>query len=572
LPLAIELAAAQISIMSPEAILARLEMRAPLVVGGARDAPARHQTMHAALTWSYDMLADTEQIVFRRCAVFSSSFSPAALAAIDTLQEQRPDDALGMLASLTEKNLVQVVTDERTETASGSPRFRQLETTRAFALDQLLQHNELAEARHRHAAYFIALAEREAGNLIGPRTGETLDLLDVEYDNFRAVLHWSLECGDIEAGLRLAGALYRFWMMRGHLADARQWLERALPRSDGVAADVRANALNAAGVLAGMQGDHAAADTFFHHSLQLWEQAGNTARVAAAIGNLGLVAQDRGDVERALAYFELAEALYATCGVRRGMAISAGSRARVMRQAGDTVHAVPLFEETLALFREVGDPRGIANALANLGHALITLRHYARALWCFREALELRRSLGDILGVAECLEGFAAVTVNRGRARRAARLLGAAAALHELSGAPTAAADRQQIQALVQRIQRQLSATVFEKEQSAGRSMTPEQAADFALARDGTPQSAADVVVDARRAPVLSGREREVAELVARGLTNQQIAESLNIARRTIETHLEHIFVKLGVEARAEVAVWITRQHLEASATANSLT
>jgi non-specific serine/threonine protein kinase len=564
LPLAIELAAAQVPILSPTAILARLEVREPLVVGGARDAPARHQTLHAALSWSYDLLEDAEQQIFRRCGVFSGSFSPEALAALDSSQDQSPEQALRLLAKLSEKNLVQVPVDHL-GAESPAPRFRMLETTRAFALDRLAELGELTEGRQRHASFFIALAESNGEHLVGPRTGEALDRLAREHDNLRAVLNWSLEAGDVTAGLRLAGALYRYWMMRGHLAEARQWLERALPRSEGVADDVRATGFNAAGIVAGMQGDYGAAESHLERSLELWRAAGNPIRMAAAIGNLGLVAQDRRDIQRALVCFEQAEELYQANGDRRGKAISLGSRARVMRQAGDTAGAVPLFEETLEIFREVGDPRGIANALANLGHALISLRQHQRALWYLREALELRRSLGDTLGIAECLEGFAAAAANRGRARRAARLLGAATALHDLTGAPLAATDLQHVQSIVRRVQRQLSMSAFEKERSAGGAMTLDQAADFALQHDGTPNGRFQDVADDHQATPLSGRERQVAELVAMGLTNQQIAESLRIARRTIETHLEHIFAKLGVQARAEVAVWVTRQGLRVS-------
>jgi non-specific serine/threonine protein kinase len=354
--------------------------------------------------------------------------------------------------------------------------------------------------------------------------------------------------------LRVAGALHRFWMLRGRLGEAREWLGRALPRSRDLAVEVRAKALNAAGVLAGVQGDHAAAETFFHESFGLWQVVGNPIRMAAAMGNLGLTAQDRQDVAQALACFQQAQALYAAGGDRRGIAVSLGSRAHLARQEGATQEAVGLVEEALATFREVGDPRGTANALAELGHARIALRQPEESMHCFREALELRRSLGNTLGIAECLEGFAAAAAARRQVRRAARLLGAAAALRETSGAPLPSAERKQVEGVVRRIEERLNPDALTREQSAGRAMTLAQAVEYALAREGA--------ADAVRRPVsevLTEREREVAQLVARGLTNRQIAARLLLARRTVGTHLEHIFAKLGVQARAEVAVWITR-------------
>jgi non-specific serine/threonine protein kinase len=242
------------------------------------------------------------------------------------------------------------------------------------------------------------------------------------------------------------------------------------------------------------------------------------------------------------------------------MAVSMGSRAHLARQEGETLEAVALFEETLALFRRVGDPRGIANSLANLGSALIALGQPEESNQYFAEALELRRSLGNTLGVAECLEGFAAAAAPMRQGRRAARLLGAAAALREITGAPLPATDRKQYDDLVRRIQRQLSPEGFAREQALGRAQSSDQAADFALRREAPVDLAAS---NSRQIGFagLTEREREVAALVARGLTNREIAETLLLGRRTIGTHLEHIFAKLGVQARAEVAVWITRNN-----------
>jgi predicted ATPase len=287
LPLAIELAAAEVGVLPPDTILARLEAHEPFVLGAARDLPVRHRTLTAAVAWSYDLLESAEQLVFRHCGIFTGAFGPVAVSALVGESCDAPRDLLGTLARLADKNLIQVAAPVVAE-----PRFRLLETIRSFANDALTESGELADARRRHALHFTELAEQAEQQLIGPAMAGALDQLEREYDNFRIVLSWSLDGGDLTVGLRLAGALYRFWMLRGHLGEARQWLDRALPCSLDVAAHVRAKALNAAGVVAGLQGDHAAAEALFRESFRLWEGVGDPVRMAAAIGNIGLVAQD----------------------------------------------------------------------------------------------------------------------------------------------------------------------------------------------------------------------------------------------------------------------------------------
>jgi predicted ATPase/DNA-binding CsgD family transcriptional regulator len=553
LPLAIELAAAQLSVLSPLAILERLRARAPFPLDAPRDAPTRHRTLRAAVASSYDLLAPVEQTLFRWSAVFAGGFTaPAAAAVCAPIQPSL--DVLHVLAQLADKSLIQV-----SEEPDGQPRFRWLETIRGEAIDRLSEHGELGEARQRHAVHCLALAEQADSALIGLSMSDTLDKLEREYDNFRAAFHWSLESGDLTLGLSLAGALYRFWMLRGHLSEARQWLEQALPRSDGLALAIRAKALNAAGVLAGMQDDNDAAEAWFQSSLALWREIGDQARMGSAVGNLGLVAQNRHDVQRALECFEQAQALYTAAGDQHGIATSIGCRARVARQQGKHREAHALFDQTVRLFRELGDDHLLANSYANLGHTSLTMGNLEAAAASFRQSLELRQALGNKVGVAECLEGFAAVAGAAGQARRAARLYGAADALRELTGTPVSTTDRAEHDQLLGRIRRRLSESSFATEWAAGRGIELEQAVHTAM--DFSPGE--DDGLTTGEAAVLTRREREVAMLVANGRTNREIAHELTVAERTVETHLEHIFHKLGLSSRAQVAAWSTRTGLE---------
>jgi non-specific serine/threonine protein kinase len=554
LPLAIELAAAQLAVLSPRVILERLHARAPFVLSGVSDLPARHRTLRAAVASSFDLLPVQAQTVYRRCGVFAGSFTATAAAAV-FLDDDGSVDLLPTLAVLADKSLLQV-----SEEPDGEPRFRWLETIRSFAVDHLTVAGELPIARRRHAEHYVAVAEAAESALMGRDISRTLDALERDYDNFRAVFHWALEADrdDLGLGLRLAGAMYRFWNLRGHLAEARQWLDRALPGSEDQPVVVRAKALNAAGVLAGMQRDDDRAEVYFAESLALWRAVSDVTRVAAAVGNLGLVAQNRHQIERALACILESEQLYEVAGDQRGIAVSLGCRARLERQQGNDREAVPLFERSVALFRELGDDRSLSNSLANLGHSALTLGNHQQSAAYFTESLQLRQALGTTLGIAECLEGFAALAQAGGRPRRAARLYGAAEALREITGARWMESDRAVHEDQVQGIQKRLGPQTFTAEWAAGRSLSAEDAVRFAL-RAGDPE-AAEASASARS--VLTRREQEVAALVARGMTNRQLADQLLVATRTIETHLEHIFAKLGVQTRAEVAAWATRQGL----------
>lgn len=553
LPLAIELAAAQVRVLSPVAILDRLREHAPFPVSAPRDAPARHRTLRAAVASSYELLDPVEQTVFRWSAVFAGGFTAAAAAAV-CAPIQPSLDILHVLAQLADKSLMHAA-----EEPDGQSRFRWLETIRAEALDRLAEHGELSEARQRHAVHCLAMAEQADSALIGLSMSDTLDRLEREYDNFRAAFHWSLDAGELSLGLSLAGSLYRFWMLRGHLSEARQWLEQALPRSDGLPLPIRARALNAAGVLAGMQDDNDAAEAWFESSLALWREIGDQARMASAVGNLGLVAQNRHDVQRALACFEEAQELYTAAGDQHGIATSIGCRARVARQQGKNREAHALFDQTVQLFRELGDDFLLANSYANLGHTSLAMGNLDAAAASFRQSLELRQALGNKVGVAECLEGFAAVAGAAGQARRAARLYGAADALRELTGTPVSTTDRAEHDQLLGRIRRRLSETTFAAEWAAGRGIELGEAVHTAM--DFSPGGDVSSVVG--EAGVLTRREREVASLVANGCTNREIAQELTVAERTVETHLEHIFQKLGLTSRAQVAAWSTRHELE---------
>jgi predicted ATPase/DNA-binding CsgD family transcriptional regulator len=549
LPLAIELAAGQAVFLTPAAILKRLQARAPLIGPVQRDLPARHQTLQASVAWSYELLDPAEQAALRRCGVFNGGFSIAAAARVCGV------DVLGVLAQLVTKSLVRMAPE-----AAQEPRFWLLETVREYALDRLEGAGELGEVRSRHAAYYLELAEMRAGSLRGHGMLAVLDELAREYGNFRAVFKWASEVDDLSTGLRLAGALYRFWSARGHLTEARGWLETALTRSEGVPAGIRGAALRAAGVMAGIQHDHSVATRFFQESLEVWETLNDVAGQAGAHFHLGLIAHVTGQVDEARLRLERAFELFVRVGDRAGQARAVGTQARLAREQGDLVEAAHLAEHALQLFQAVGDDWGSAHALANLGHIKLALHDRTGAEVAFRKALQGWRALGNTLDITECLEGVAAVLVDA-QPRRAAQLLGSAEAHRQRSGAPIAAVEQSRYAGLVSRVRSHLRDDTFAAAWQEGRRLSMDKAIDLAQ-RVEPPGSQTNPRDHALEKGVLSAREREIAELIARGFSNRTIAETLVVSIKTIETHVKHIFSKLNVTGRAEVAVWAERQRL----------
>jgi non-specific serine/threonine protein kinase len=549
LPLAIELVAAQTSVLSPREILTRLSTRAPLVTSGPRDLPARHRTLDATVDWSYSLLTPPEQAVFRLAGVFAGSFDGQTASAV-AAELGVPTDALATLAALVTKSLVR-----STSAPDRSTRFWMLDTIRSFAHDRLRETGELAAAERAHASYYVTLAEQLQLALRGPGMADALDTLSLDYANFRAVFQWSATHDELEVGLRLAGALYLFWNARGHLAEARAWLDMALPRSAHVPAEIRAVALNAAGVMAGMQHDHARAIDYFSRSLELWTALGNISRAATASNNLGLVAQNLGDLDLAEARFKQAQALYARVDDRLGQANAIGSRARIARDRGELASALELFNDCLLLFREVGHQWGIANVLANLGHVRLASGDVAGSKGAFRDSLTIRLELGNVLHIAESLEGVAAVTATE-QPRLAVRLLGAAEMMRDTTGAPVPAIEKARHGEIVARVRARLSTVMFRAGWNAGRALSTRGAVDLAMRDELLPPEpdAAASDLDA-----LSERERDIARLIARGLSNREIAAELVVSVKTVETHIKHIFTKLNVRNRAGVAVLASR-------------
>jgi len=436
LPLAIELAAAHVRLLSPPALFARLERRLPLLCEGARDLPERQRTLRATIAWSYDALDPDAQALFRRLAVFAGGCTLEAVSRVCLHGEGAEVLALERVGRLMDQSLARVEYvdgDGRVE-----PRVTLLETIREYALDCLMSVGEDAEMRRWHAAYYRDLAEAAEPALTGAGGPEWLDRLDAERDNTRAALQWAWEAGETDTGLRLAAALWRFWHARGPLSEGRRWLDQFLARDAGgrVAGAVRARALNGAGVLTAEQVDYDRAAACFEECVALRQAGGDTRGMVAARSNLASVAKLRGDYAHAAALFEESLVAERGWGDTWSIAATVSELGEVARLRGDYAWALAWAEEGVALYTAVGDRHGVAVALQTKAGAIVLRGDYARAVRIYDECLALWRLVGDKVGLAECTEDLAHALSLQGDAGQAARLLDAAAALRDKVGAP----------------------------------------------------------------------------------------------------------------------------------------
>jgi predicted ATPase/serine/threonine protein kinase len=493
LPLAIELAAARVKVLSPSSLLTRLESRLQVLTGGARDLPRRQQTLRAAMDWSFDLLSSAEQKLFRRLSVFVGGCTLESAEAVCDTKGDLDLDLLDGMTSMVDKSLLQ-----QAEQANGESRFAMLETIREYALEKLEASGEKAQTKRAHTAYCLVLAEEDATEQSGAKGAGRLESFALEHDNIRAALDWLTETGDAEWGLRLGAALFRFWETREYLAEGRDSLGKLLKLAGATApTKARERALFAAGVLAIAQGDYAAGSSLMRESLDIARQLGDGQGVAVSLNALAVIARDRGEVSMAHSLFEeslvqwrelgdlkavarslsnlasvvklqanysLASSLYGEClsifrglGDSTGVAWSLNYQGDVARDRGDSAAARTLYEQSLAIFRELGDRWGIAGILADLGSLAREQRDFPRAHSLYRESIIIFKVLDHKRGMARLLECFAWSEAAQDHAERALRLAGAAAALRQNVGVPLTPAEQVKLEASLDPARRGLS-------------------------------------------------------------------------------------------------------------------
>lgn len=486
LPLALELAAAWVKVLSPQQMLARLDRALPLLTGGARDLPARQRTLRDTLAWSHALLTPAERALLRRAAVFAGGWTLAAAEAVCAAPDEPA--VLPGLAALVEASLIQ--SSALAADTAREPRYTLLETVREYAAELLAASGEEEAMRGRHAAYFLALVEEAQPHLVGPEEGAWLARLDEEGDNLRAALRRALDRREVDAATRFAAVLWRFWSARGHLAEGRRWLEAILalaapdapPAGDGgaIAPLRRAMLLHVTAIFARLHGDYPRTEALFEECLAIRRAHADRPGIIAALHNLGITAHEQGDHGRAIRLYE--EALPLAREIDSPYAIGFGltSFGEAVLAAGDPARAAALCEEGLGWFRRIGHTWGIAMALTRLGDTALAAGDRPAAAARYRESLTLSGDLGDPRSAVDTLEGLAAA-LTKADAALAARLLGAAAALRDHLGMPRAPGRRDAHSRAVDRVGGTLGAEAFAGEWRTGMALTFEQALAVAL-------------------------------------------------------------------------------------------
>ncbi len=615
MPLAIELAAARIKSLSVEEIAARLDDRFHLLTSGSRTAPLRQQTLAATLDWSYALLSEPERKVLQRFSIFAGGGTLEAAESVCPDAGIETAQVLDVLSHLVDKSLVLV--DRR---GDGETRYHLLETIRQYAREKLSESSELASVRNRHLDFFLKLAIEAEPKLYGAEQVKWLNRLEREHDNLRAALVWS-QTAEVKAelALKLAGALGRFWEMRGYFREGREHLSAALSKTQASAETAaRAKALCAAGDLAFEQGDFPMSRSLLEQSVSIYRELGPAGRwgLAEALRQLGYTATEMGDyapafslidealrimrelkdligIARALRqlgwhqlragelgeaakFFEEALPLSRQTGSRYEMSIILSGLADVKLRQGDSVRAAALEEESLQLARDIGYTWRVPASLGSLGRIALHRGDLEKAATLLGESLTLRREIGERAGTAWCLEKFAEIALTQVKResvpkrdedfRRAARLFGAAAALRTLIGSTVDLVDVPEYERLLAIVRDQLGLNAFETNWAEGQAMTLEQAIEYTL--EATVPHDQKVKLGTRRQMTkkefggLTPREREAAALVALGMSNREIAEKLVVSERTVESHVANILSKLGFTARTQIAAWAVEKGL----------
>jgi predicted ATPase len=468
LPLGLELAAARLKVLSPSALLARLdEHQLQVLTGGAHDLPARQQTMRETVAWSYDLLEAPERALFRRLAVFAGGWTLEAAEAVTNLQGDL--DVLDGLTALVNGSLVR-----HRHGASSEWRFEMLETVRAYGLEQLAASGESLRTREAHAAWLLNVVRQAGPGLLVEDHAAWLARLDDELANLRAALAQTLERGDVATAVQLAATPWLYWFESGRTNEGRSWLERALSRVDRASVPVRAMARSAAGSLAATQGDYGPANALLEAALADWTALGEQHGIARTLHTLAVVALERNEDQRAAGLLEQALAEYGpprTKADASWVALAVTHQACAWSGIGEHERAIALGEQAVTMQREAGSQIGVALGVTFLADFALDRGEYAAARTRYLEGVTMMWDLDDRWHLLYALTGLAIVTAELGPPERAARLLGAQAAAREAYGNRLSPRRRVAYDAALANVRATLGEPAFSASWAAGMSL-----------------------------------------------------------------------------------------------------
>jgi predicted ATPase/class 3 adenylate cyclase len=531
LPLAIELAAARIKLLTPQAMLGRLGNRLKLLTGGARDLPERQRTLRSTIEWSYGLLDEGGKVLFARLSVFAGGRTLEAIVAICDAEGDLPVDVFDGLSSLVDKSLL-----KQEEGVGGEPRFVMLETIHEFAREKLQESGEAENIERLHAEYFLALAEEAEPAVQGAEQDTWIEVLETEHDNIRAALSWSLEQrGDADSGLRMGAALGEFWYLRGYVGEGRRKLDEALAKPGWSSVAARGGALTRVSWLAYLQGDldravEASEEGLRLDGVELLRTGSGDNLAAELMRTLGIAVSgqsifgsvpDQGNSDRAIELYEKSLALDREAGNARGAAVSLFCLGDELKGRGDFVRAMEIYEEGIKQCRDSGDPTLLASILAHVGYTfmlqgnlerataiseeaaamlreqehrfylaevLYTLgwvallqSNYQRAKSLYEESLLLCLEVGDKVAVPGCLEALACAAAAQGEAERVAKLFGSAQTQRKATGHHEASAEQALREPYLSVARSKLDETSWQEAWAEGRAMTLDEVISYAL-------------------------------------------------------------------------------------------
>ncbi|MFN8677612.1 MAG: LuxR C-terminal-related transcriptional regulator [Thermomicrobiales bacterium] len=560
LPLAIELAAARTTHLTPGAMLRHLDRPAgghlSLLARGRSDLPPRQQTMRDAIAWSYNVLSPGEQQLFRALTVCVGGFP---LEAAEWLGEvSSPAAALDHLAALVESSLVQF---ERG--AGDAARYTILTVIGEFGLEQLAAHGETDQARQRHAEWCRDLAEAGEPGSDRPAGDARLRMLQREHANLQAALRWFADQGDGRSLLQMTGALWQFWREYAHFREGRRWLELALDTAPEGAPEYRLRALTGAGALAWYSADVALAYARIEQTLPLARAVGNREDEAFAQINLGSLASELAYHDRAATHLAAGLALARAASLPAPTVLALHNLGNQAWLDGNAAESLRCLEEALILARAHEITWLVPNILLGLGFATTDLGDHARAAAYLREGLELGHSRGNPGDVIEALEGLARLCAATGQLAQAVRLFGGAATLREEIATPYVPSEHDWIDPTLETLRARLGADRFAAAWAQGAELSREDAVAAALAIRVVPGGAQ--VSAAQRAAETDGltaREVEILQLVAAGRVNREVADVLFISPATVARHIANIYRKLDIDSRAQLAAYALQHDL----------
>ena len=548
IPLAIELAAVRMRSLSPQQVLARLDQRFQLLSGGGPADQPHHRTLQAALEWSYSLLTEAEQAMWRQMSVFAGSFDLDAAEAVCAGEGIAARSVVDLVDGLVAKSILSHAA------GNAKARYRLLGTIGEFGLQKLRAEGNEQPFRARHRDWYTALAARREA--FGPRRAEWITDLDTDHENLRAAIEFCVsDLREVAAGAALACHLWRYWETHGHLTEGRRIMAALLERLDETG-EVRPQALWVAGFLALVQGDAAGARALLEAALAAARQAGDDQSVAYASGFLGYAMHWLGEEDQGHALAENALALHQRSGDQVGVVLAQMQIGFIHLCAGEAQSAADWFGECARTCESSGNTWYHAYARWGLGVAALLMADHGAAAGPVRAALDSMRKLDDPMGVVLCLDALAWIAVAHDQAPRALTLRAAADAAWAAIPATPQPALRKHHDAALAAARDAVTESAFAAAVAEGAAMSRAQAIAYALGESARPKARSGTGPAPAHPGRLTRREQDVAMLVARGLSNGQIAGELVISARTVETHVQHIMDKLGVGTRAQIAAW----------------